>query len=181
MATLPNFTCSGRKDQARTARYLLTAFKENHMKDDPPYTGLWNGEATNLLLFPDDPSVPAEASPLANVPPTPASSLGPNSPLSLRQLIADWQRLLKRLGRRRRVLETILAAGQPIRLTNGILVVGFPPHRRFHRELLDMPDYRLCVEAELARMFLVRLSVVTAFYPESGGLHRKEPFGKTPA
>jgi hypothetical protein len=151
------------------------------MKDDPPHTGVWNGEATNLLLFPDEPSVPAEVSPLTTVPPTPESSLGQNSSLSLSQLIAEWQRLLKRLGRRRRVLETILAAGQPIRLTDGVLVVGFPPHRRFHRELLDMPDYRSCVEAELARTFLVQLSVVTAFSPESSSLHRQGPFGKTPA
>jgi hypothetical protein len=151
------------------------------MKDESPHMGSWNGEATNLLLFPDEPSAPAEASPLTNVPPTPAISLPQNFPLSLAQIIAEWQKLLKRLGRRRRVLESILAAGQPIRLTDGVLIIGFPPHRRFHRELLDMPDYRSCVEAELARTFLARLSVVTALYPASGSFHRKEPFGKTPA
>jgi hypothetical protein len=143
------------------------------MNLESPHTRVWNSATPNLLLFPDEPSAPAEASPLTNRPPAPESSLA--------QITAEWRALLKRLGRRRRVLGTILTAGRPIRLIDDTLVVGFPPYRRFHQELLDMPDYRNCVEEELARVFHVRLSVVTALYPESGGLHRKGGFSKTPA
>jgi hypothetical protein len=143
------------------------------MNFEPQPTRVWNGATTNLLLFPDEPSASAEASPLKNPPPAPETSLA--------QITAEWRALLKRLGRRRRVLGTILTAGRPIRLIGDTLVVGFPPYRRFHQELLEIPDYRTCVEEELARMFHVRLSVQTALYPESGGLQRKGAFSKTPA
>jgi hypothetical protein len=143
------------------------------MNSELPPTPVLNGVTTNLLLFPDEPSASADASPLTYPSPAPESSLA--------QITASWRALLKRLGRRRRVLGTILTAGRPIRLIDDTLVVGFPPYRRFHQELLDMPDYRTCVEEELARMFHVRLSVVTALYPESADLHRKGAFSKTPA
>jgi hypothetical protein len=151
------------------------------MKQGPPYTRLWNDGVTNLLLFPDDAAASPEALPLMN---TSSRSEGPSSqiiPLSLAEITAEWQMLLKRLGRRRRVLETVLAAGHPLQLTGHTLVVGFSPQRRFHQELLDMPDYRSQVEEELARRFQVRLSVVTALYPESRHLSRQGTFGKTPA
>jgi hypothetical protein len=143
------------------------------MKSASPRTRVWKGEATNLLLFPDEPSAPSDAAPLMTLSPAPQTSLA--------QITGEWQALLKRLGRRRRVLETILTAGRAIRLIDDTLVVGFPPYRCFHRELLDMADYRNCVEEELARMFHVRLAVVTALYPESGGLHGKGAFSKFPA
>ncbi|MGH8065420.1 MAG: hypothetical protein ACRERE_09305 [Candidatus Entotheonellia bacterium] len=151
------------------------------MKHKQPHTRVWNDEATNLLLFPDESSASPATPRLTNAPPTPESSPLRNVPLSLAQIIAEWRALLIRLGRRRRVLETILTAGQPIRLNADTLIVGFPPHRRFHQELLDMPDYRRCVEEELARTFRVRLSVVTAVHPDSRGLRRDRVIGKTPA
>ncbi len=141
------------------------------MKSQSPRTRVWNGEATNLLLFSDEPSVPTEAAPL--LPPAPQTSLA--------QITTEWQALLKRLGHRRRVLETILTAGRAIRLIDNTLVVAFPPYRCFHRELLDMADYRNCVEEELARMFHVRLSVVTVLHPESRGLQRQGSLSKSPA
>ena len=141
------------------------------MKHGPPQTHLWNGD-TNLLLFPDDSARSPEALPLTNAASMPENSSLQNSPPSLAQVAAEWQMLLKRLGRRRRVLETILTAGHPLQLTGQTLVVGFSPQRRFHQELLDMPDYRSCVEEELTRTFRVQLSVVTALYPESRHLRR---------
>ena len=144
-------------------------------------THVWNDEATNLLLFPDESSTSPAAPLLTNAPPTPERfSLRHFAP-SLAQITAEWKGLLKRLGRRRRVLETILTAGQPIRLTTDTLVIGFPPHRRFHQELLDLADYRSCVEEELARTFRLRLSVITAVHPDSRGLRRGRVVGKTPA
>jgi hypothetical protein len=151
------------------------------MERESPPTRVWNGQATNLLLFTDEPAAPAEASPLTHAPATPEGSLARKPPLALAQITTEWQRLLKRLGRRRRVLETILTAGRPVQLTDDTLVIGFPPDRRFHRELLDMPEYRGCVEEGFARMFGVRLSVVPALYPESRGLPRRGAFGKSPA
>jgi hypothetical protein len=142
------------------------------MKSQLPHMRVWHGEATNLLLFSDEPSIPAGVLPLTN-PPAAESSLA--------SITAKWPALLTRLGRRRRILETILTAGRPIRLIDDTLVVGFPPYRCFHRELLDMPDYRNQVEEALAEMFHVRLSVATTLYPDSSGLHRKGIFSKTPA
>jgi len=151
------------------------------MKDQLPQTQMGNNEATNLLLFPNELSAFPAALSLTNAPPIGNNLPSRNFPLSLAHITAEWRGLLKRLGRRRRVLETLLTAGQPIRLTANTLVVGFPPHRRFHQELLDMPDYRSCVEEELTRTFRMRLSVVTAAYPESRGLLRHGVFGKSPA
>jgi hypothetical protein len=151
------------------------------MKDKLPQTHVWNNADTNLLLFPDESSASPAAPPLMNAPPTPESLPPRNYPLSLPQITAEWRGLLKRLGRRHRVLETILTAGQPIRLTAETLLIGFPPDRRFHQELLDIPDYRSCVEEELARTFRTQLSVVTTVHPERRGLRRNGVFGKTPA
>jgi DNA polymerase III subunit tau-like protein len=151
------------------------------MKSKSHHTGAWNGEETNLLLFPGESLSRIEPSPLAHDPSAPESFLAQSSPLTLTQITAEWQTLLKRLGRRHRVLETILTVSRPIRLIDHTLVLGFPPHRRFHQELLDMPDYRACVEAELARTFQVRLSIVTTLHPERPGLHRRGMFDTTPA
>ena len=151
------------------------------MKDKSPQPHMGNDEATNLLLFPNELSVFPVAPLLTNAPPRPESQPPRTVPLSLAHITAEWRGLLKRLGRRRRVLETLLTAGQPIRLTADTLIVGFPPHRRFHQELLDMPDYRSYVEEELTRTFGMQLSVVTAAYPESRGLRRPGVFGKAPA
>jgi hypothetical protein len=156
-------------------------FKEDPMKQVTPPTRVWNDEATNLLLFPDDSSASPDACPLTDASLWSGHSAPRKFPLSLEQIAAGWQTLLKRLGCHRRVLETVLAAGHPIQLTDNTLVLGFPPQRRFHQELLDMLDYRSCVEEELARRFRVWLSVVTALYPESRHLHHKGTSGKTPA
>jgi hypothetical protein len=151
------------------------------MKDNSLQPQVGHEEASNLLLFPNESSVFPAAPLLTNAPPTSESLPLRNFPLSLVHITAEWRGILKRLGRRRRVLETLLTAGQPIRLTADTLIVGFPPHRRFHQELLDMPDYRNCVEEELTRTFRTRLFVVTAAYPESRSLRRNGVFGNTPA
>ena len=139
------------------------------------------GDVANLLLFPEERPTPAEPPPPTNDRTPPRCSPQSTSPLSLMQITAEWRVLLKRLGRRRRVLETILTAGQPIRLLGHTLIIGFPPDRRFHQELLDIPEYRVYVEEELSRMFEVELAVATALHPESRGLRRHGRFGKTSA
>jgi hypothetical protein len=151
------------------------------MKQESPQIRCWNDGVTNLLLFPDDSAAFPEALPLPNPSLMPESSQPCDTPPSLAQITAEWQMLRKRVARRHRVLETVLAAGHPIKLTGHTLVVGFSPQRRFHQELLDMPDYRSCVEEELARTYQVRLSVVTALYPESRRLPHQGTFGTTPA
>lgn len=134
------------------------------MTQRPHHTRLCKDGVTNLLLFPDD----SAASP-ATLPPTNASLIpeSPYPPPPIALIAAEWQTLAQRLGRQRRVLETILAAGHPLQMAGHTLVVGFSPRRRFHRELLDMPEYRSCVEQELMRTFQVRLCVITTLYPES--------------
>jgi hypothetical protein len=151
------------------------------MKYESSRPRVWKREASNLLLFPDASSTSPEVPSMTNAPPTAESFPPQTSCLTLAQIAAEWQVLLKRLGRRRRVLETILTAAHPVRLTGNTLIIGFPPHRRFHRELLDTPDYRACVEEELAWMLRVRLSVMTALSPEGRDLHRNGPRGKAPA
>jgi hypothetical protein len=151
------------------------------MKHATPPTRVWNDGATNLLLFLDDSSAFPDAHPPTDAPPKLGRSTSRKFPLSLAQIAADWQMLLKRLRCHRRLLGTVLAAGYPIQLTDDTLVIGFPPRRRFHQELLDMPDYRSCVEEELARRFRVRLSVATGVVSGKPPPSAKGTFGKTPA
>jgi hypothetical protein len=160
---------------------MIIRIKEDSMKHEPHPTRVWEEGAINLLLFPDEPSAPPEALPPMKTSLTPGSSPPPQFSLSLTHITAEWQILRKRLGRRHRVLETVLAAGQPIQLTGHTLVVGFPPQRRFHQELLDLPDYRSCVEEELARTFQVQLSVVAVVSPVNHHLPHQRPSRKTPA
>ena len=151
------------------------------MKQGLPHTRLRYAKFTNLMLFPGDSAGSFEELPLTNASSVPESPPLQNIPLSLAQIVAEWPMLLKRLGRRRCVLETLLAAAHPLQLTGHTLVVGFSPQRRFHQELLDMPDYRSCVEEELARTFQVRLCVVTTLYAENRHLSHQRTFGKTQA
>src|SRR5688500_4503189 len=67
--------------------------------------------------------------------------------------------------RRAPVLALLLASGLPARLVAHTLIVGFSPHRRFQRELLEVTDYRVPVEEELSRTFGVPLAVTTALQP----------------
>jgi hypothetical protein len=142
---------------------------------------LRTSKGATLLLFPEDPPSSVECSrfPADQTPLTGFPACDP--PLSLPHIIAEWPSLLKRLGRRRRVLETILRAGQPIRLTDDALLVGFPPDRRFHLELLAMSDYRSSVEEELARTFLLKLTLATCLHPEKRTFRREGEFGPSPA
>jgi hypothetical protein len=140
-----------------------------------------NGELTNLLLFPEESFTPAEGSPSPH-----AQQLSERFPLShprlsLTRITAEWPALLKRLGRRRRVLETILTPGRPSQLIGQTLIIEFPLDRRFHQELLAIPDYRACVEEELSRRFRVRLAVGATMCQESHRLRPSGGFGDTPA
>jgi hypothetical protein len=151
------------------------------MKHESPHRHVWPDGSANLLLFADDSPTPPESPVLMNTPPAQENSRSRNFPPSLAQITAEWQALLKRLGRRRRILETILRVGHPMRLVDNTLVLGFPPQRRFQQELLDMPDYRGVVEEELKRTFHVQLSVVTALSPDTRQLPSQTSRGKTPA
>jgi hypothetical protein len=151
------------------------------MGQGPPHTRRRSDHSINLVLFPDDSAASFDSLPLMQASSSLESSLPQDIPLSLAQVVAEWQKLLKRAGRRRRVLETVLAVGHPLRLTGHMLVIGFSPRRRFHQELLNMSEYRRCVEEELARTFQVRLSVVTALFPERSHASQQQTFGRTPA
>ena len=49
--------------------------------------------------------------------------------------------VVKRVSRRRRILETILAAARPLRVTEQRLVLSSPQHR-FQQELVESEEYR---------------------------------------
>jgi len=76
-----------------------------------------------------------------------------------------WDYLIKRVARRRRILETILAAARPLRVADQKLVLGFPPQHRFQQELVESEEYRSLLEDELQKAFGVHLEVTTEVYP----------------
>jgi hypothetical protein len=144
------------------------------MERQPRVQPICNGESANFLLFQEEIFTAAERSPSLRA--QRQSERFPLLPpqLSLTHITAEWPTIVKRLARRRQVLETVLTAGRPSQLIGQTLIIEFPLNRRFHRELLDIPDYRACVEEELSRRFQVRLAVGTSLGPES---HRFHPSG----
>jgi hypothetical protein len=120
------------------------------------------GTDPSLPLFPDD--TPARA--VATEPRTDEQVPGASPPMpSVAQVTAMWDYLIKRVARRRRILETILAAARPLRVADQKLVLGFPPQHRFQQELVESEEYRSLLEDELQKAFGVRLEVTTEVYP----------------
>jgi hypothetical protein len=76
-----------------------------------------------------------------------------------------WDQVVKRVARRRRILETILAAARPLRISDQRLVLSFPPQQRFQQELVESDEYRTLLEEELKKAFGVGLEVATEIYP----------------
>jgi hypothetical protein len=116
----------------------------------------------SLPLFPED--TPARA--VASEPDDAGiSATSPPSMPSVPQVTASWDRIVKRVARRRRILETILSAARPLRITGQRLIVGFPPQHRFQQELIESEEYRSLLEEELKKAFGVSLEVTTEVYP----------------
>jgi hypothetical protein len=115
-----------------------------------------------LPLFPDDTPAPA----VAPAPRADEHMPGTSPPMpSVAQVTAMWDHLIKRVARRRRILETILAAARPLRVADQKLVLGFPPQHRFQQELVESEEYRSLLEDELQKAFGVHLEVTTEVYP----------------
>jgi uncharacterized protein len=118
-----------------------------------------------LPLFPE--GIP----PLVTPRPSAAHGLAFNTPqpsppvIALAQVTSKWEQIVKRLGRRRRILETILSMARPLRIAGHTLVLGFPPQHRFQQELIESADYRTLLEEELASLFGVTFEVTTVLDP----------------
>jgi hypothetical protein len=121
------------------------------------------GMDLSLPLFPDEtPPLTATHDPRDNE----GTAVMPQpSTLTLDQVTAKWDHVVKRVARRRRILETILAAARPLRVTQQRLVLSFPPQHRFQQELVESEEYRSLLEEELKKAFGVRLEVTTEVYP----------------
>ena len=84
---------------------------------------------------------------------------------TLAQVNATWDHIVKRVARRRRILETILSTARPLRLVGKQVVLGFSPQQRFQQELIQSDDYRHLIEEELRKAFGGELEVTTELYP----------------
>lgn len=116
-----------------------------------------------LPLFPEDiPTLISE--PATREHQDRSTTDSPSSP-TLAQVSATWDYIVKRLSRRRRILETILSTARPIRLTGHCVVLGFPPQQKFQQELIASEDYRRLIEEELKKAFGAELEVTTELYP----------------
>lgn len=121
------------------------------------------GTELSLPLFPDEtPPLTATHDPRDNE--QIAAIPQPSTP-TLDQVTAKWDHVVKRVARRRRILDTILAAARPLRVTEQRLVLSFPPQHRFQQELVESEEYRSLLEEELKKAFGVSLEVTTEVYP----------------
>ena len=87
------------------------------------------------------------------------------SPPTLEQMTAMWDHVVRRVARRRRILEPILATARPLRVTEQGVVLSFPPQQRFQQELVESEEYRSLLEEELKKVFGVSLEVTTEVHP----------------
>lgn len=121
------------------------------------------GAEPSLPLFPDD--TPARAVPPEPRDEEPNSATAPSPTPTVAQVTAMWDHLVKRVGRRRRILETILSTARPLRVAEQRLVLSFPPQHSFQQELVESEEYRSLVEEELKKAFGVSLEVTTEVHP----------------
>jgi hypothetical protein len=117
----------------------------------------------SLPLFPDE--TPPLAGTIESRNDAPVAAMPQPSSPTLDQVTAMWDRVVKRVSRRRRILETILAAARPRRVTEQVLVLSFPPQQRFQQELVESEEYRTLLEEELKTVFGVSLEITTEVYP----------------
>jgi hypothetical protein len=116
-----------------------------------------------LPLFPDDtPALAVSPQPREQQRMTATSQ--PPTP-TIAQVTATWDRVVKRVARRRRILETILVAARPLRMAGPKLILGFPPQHRFQQELIESEEYRSLLEDELRNTFGMNLEVATELHP----------------
>jgi hypothetical protein len=94
-----------------------------------------------------------------------SSKSSPSPALTTAQVTAMWGHVVKRVSRRRRILETILSTARPLRLAGQTVVLGFPPQQRFQQELIESEEYRRLLEEELQKTFGVVLEVSTELLP----------------
>ena len=121
------------------------------------------GMDLSLPLFPDEtPTLTTTPEPLDD---EQIDTIPPPSTPTLDQVTAKWDQIVKRVARRRRILETILAAARPLRVTERGLVLSFPPQHRFQQELVESEEYRSLLEEEIQKAFGVSLEVSTEVYP----------------
>jgi hypothetical protein len=136
------------------------ARKSHHIP--PPIQAPAEGEPI-LPLFPENiPTLMSDSDDRDHREP-PKTPLSPT--LTIAQVTAMWDHVVKRVSRRRRILETILATAHPLRLAGQTVVVGFPPQQRFQQELIESEDYRRLLEEELRKTFGVVLEVSTELLP----------------
>jgi hypothetical protein len=121
------------------------------------------GADRSLPLFPDETPARAVAPEPRDDVPISATSQPP--PPTVAQVTAMWDHVVKRVARRRRILETILSAARPLRIAGQRLVLSFPPQHRFQQELVESEEYRSLLEEELKKAFGVSLEVTTEVYP----------------
>jgi hypothetical protein len=117
----------------------------------------------SLPLFPDE--TPPLAGTIESRNDARIAAMPPSSTPTLDQVTSMWDRVVKRVSRRRRILETILAAARPLRVTEQVLVLSFPPQQRFQQELVESEEYRILLEEELKIVFGVSLEITTEVYP----------------
>jgi hypothetical protein len=121
------------------------------------------GSDLSLPLFPDEaPPLTVTHEPLHD---EQSATMPQLSPPTLEQMTAMWDQVVKRVARRRRILETILAAARPLRVADRGLVLSFPPQHRFQQELVESEEYRSLLEEEIEKVFGVSLEVTTEVYP----------------
>ena len=117
----------------------------------------------SLPLFPDD--TPARAADLGSHHHRLGAETSPAPSLSIAQVTATWDLVVKRLARRRRSLESLLSTARPLRIAGAMLVLGFPPQQRFQQELIASEEYRYLLEEELKNTYGVSLEVTTEIHP----------------
>lgn len=93
------------------------------------------------------------------------------NPLSLEKVKEDWPQVLERVKEKKISAEAFLKEGEPVKVSQKIVTVSFPPEFNFHKESVEKNEIRQVIEGALKEVFLHHLML----QPILSGPRRKKP------
>jgi DNA polymerase-3 subunit gamma/tau len=130
-----------------------------------------NLQSQNPIKLEDDPSPesnPHQAGPKEDPDPPLKNSL------TLDIVNEHWQNFIEKIGGQKISTASYLSEGQPLKVENNCITIGFPEGASFHREALERLENKKLIERSLAEVFNENLKVMLTQFdcPESDRPHR---------
>lgn len=108
----------------------------------------------------------------------------PSSTLNLEEIKAHWPKIIGHIQQRKMSTAAYLLEAQPVAVSAGALMIGFPKAFLFHKEALDRPEHRGLLEDALRQVAgwtaRVQVEVVEDLTPSEPSVPVEEPAAPEP-